>query len=109
MLLQVKVDNSAGLHDITSVVAIAGCYCTMEPYIDSKYDLYIQKIGSNYRTFVYVRFTDFTARLIARKCRTVYRLVRKKYASNVMTSEFHHIGLLTDFRILPLSNRFAIK
>jgi len=26
----------------------------MEPYVDSKYDLYIQKIGSNYRTFVYV-------------------------------------------------------
>jgi len=51
---QVKVENQAGLHDITSVVAIASCYCTMEPYVDSKYDLYIQKIGDNYRTFVYV-------------------------------------------------------
>jgi len=51
---QVKVENQAALHDITSVVAIAGCYCTMEPYVDSKYDLYIQKIGNNYRTFVYV-------------------------------------------------------
>jgi len=50
----VRVENEAGLQDITSVVAIAGCYCTMEPYIDSKYDLYIQKIGNNYRTFVYV-------------------------------------------------------
>jgi len=50
----VKVENNAGLHDISSVVAIAGCYCTVEPYIDSKYDLYIQKIGCNYRTFVYV-------------------------------------------------------
>jgi len=50
----VKVENQAALQDITSVVAIAGCYCTMEPYVDSKYDLYIQKIGSNYRTFVYV-------------------------------------------------------
>lgn len=49
-----RVENEAGLQDITSVVAIAGCYCTMEPYIDSKYDLYIQKIGNNYRTFVYV-------------------------------------------------------
>ena len=49
-----KVENQAGLQDITSVVAIAGCYCTMEPYVDSKYDLYIQKIGNNYRTFVYV-------------------------------------------------------
>lgn len=52
VVLQVKVDNQASLQDITSVVAIAGCYCTMEPYIDSKYDLYIQKIGNNYRTFV---------------------------------------------------------
>jgi len=51
---QVKVENQAALHDITSVVAIASCYCTMEPYVDSKYDLYIQKIGNNYRTFVYV-------------------------------------------------------
>ena len=49
-----KVENQAGLQDITSVVAIAGCYCTMEPYVDSKYDLYIQKIGDNYRTFVCV-------------------------------------------------------
>jgi len=51
---QVKMENQAGLQDITSVVAISGCYCTIEPYIDSKYDLYIQKIGNNYRTFVYV-------------------------------------------------------
>ena len=49
------MENEASLQDITSVIAIAGCYCTVEPYVDSKYDLYIQKIGNNYRTFVYAQ------------------------------------------------------
>lgn len=72
LLLQVKVDNQASLQDITSVVAIADCYSTMEPYIDSKYDLYIQKIGNNYRTFVYVCSNILLAYLLSIALNTLH-------------------------------------
>ena len=46
-----KAENDSEFQDLTSMVAVCGSYAVTEPFIDSKYDLHLQKIGNNYRAF----------------------------------------------------------
>ena len=49
-----KINNLCDYHDLTGVIEIRQCYSTIEPYISKSCEIFIQKIGHNYRVFRWV-------------------------------------------------------
>ncbi|KAH7975832.1 hypothetical protein HPB52_005638 [Rhipicephalus sanguineus] len=49
---KVRVQSQQELQDVAGLVALAGGYCVVEPFVEAKCDLHIQKIGSAYKCFV---------------------------------------------------------
>ncbi|KAJ6640210.1 Synapsin [Pseudolycoriella hygida] len=51
-----RLENQSALQDaaglLTGSSSDVQCYCTLEPYIDAKFDIHIQKIGTNYKAFM---------------------------------------------------------
>ncbi|XP_058056541.1 synapsin [Anopheles bellator] len=52
-----KLDNPGALQDAAGLLCGAGLsdngsYCSLEPYIDAKFDVHIQKIGASYKAFM---------------------------------------------------------
>ena len=37
---------------MTSVIALSESYVTVEPYVDAKFDLHVQKIGNSYKALM---------------------------------------------------------
>jgi hypothetical protein len=49
---KIKIDNPNNYEDLSRTIAISNCYFTTEPYINARCDVYIQKIGQNYKAFM---------------------------------------------------------
>ncbi|RWS08060.1 Synapsin-like protein, partial [Dinothrombium tinctorium] len=49
---KMKIDNPSDFHDIVSIVACSKTFATIEPYVEAKCDIHIQKIGNNYKAFM---------------------------------------------------------
>jgi len=49
---KVRVENPGSFQDLASVVAVSDQYCTVEEYIEAKYDLHVFKIGSSYKALM---------------------------------------------------------
>ncbi|XP_011631323.2 synapsin, partial [Pogonomyrmex barbatus] len=47
-----RAETNQEFLDLASLAAMANTYCTAEPYVDTKYDVHVQKIGNNYKAFM---------------------------------------------------------
>ncbi|XP_040570480.1 synapsin isoform X1 [Lepeophtheirus salmonis] len=49
---KVRIDNASGFQEMAGLVSVANSYCSVECFIDAKYDLHVQKIGNSYKAFM---------------------------------------------------------
>ncbi|KAF8561085.1 hypothetical protein P879_07180, partial [Paragonimus westermani] len=60
---KIRADNPISFQDITSLLVTGNAYATTEPYVDAKCDLHVQKIGQQYRAFVFKQWVDEVSRM----------------------------------------------
>nr|XP_039263090.1 synapsin-2-like isoform X1 [Styela clava] len=51
-MAKLKVNNHHNFQDVAGVVALSGTYAVSEPFVESKFDIRVQKIGGTYRAHV---------------------------------------------------------
>ncbi|XP_063728350.1 synapsin-2-like isoform X3 [Symsagittifera roscoffensis] len=49
---KVRVDNGQTYEELCGLVQVANTHCTSEPFIDSKFDFRVQKIGNQYKVYM---------------------------------------------------------
>ena len=49
---KVRVDNGQTYEELCGLVQVANTNCTSEPFIDSKFDFRVQKIGNQYKVYM---------------------------------------------------------
>ncbi|XP_076278149.1 synapsin isoform X2 [Lasioglossum baleicum] len=47
-----RAETNQEFLDLASLAALANTYSTAEPYVETKYDVHVQKIGNNYKAFM---------------------------------------------------------
>lgn len=47
-----RAETNQEFLDLASLAALANTYSTSEPYVDTKYDVHVQKISNNYKAFM---------------------------------------------------------
>lgn len=60
---QVRLDNIDTYREVAHILALGSNYATTEKYIDGRYDLHLQKIGNNYRAYMWVISKEILAYL----------------------------------------------
>lgn len=53
-MAKLKVNNHHHFQDVAGIIALTGTYAVSERFVESKFDIRVQKIGGTYRTYVYV-------------------------------------------------------
>lgn len=54
---KMRVESQSDLQDVSTLAGLAHAYATTEQFVDAKYDIRVQKIGSNYKAFMFVPHT----------------------------------------------------